>query len=454
MYHSDYNRPPNKWDQESNNWERQVQARRVKKSNKSIVGIALSCALVGGLIGSGSVLLAQNVFRGATVGTTVLYQGLRPETVVALVEPNGQKLEANQIYSYYVNSTVGITTEVVTTNYFGQPVTAAAAGSGFVVSEDGYIMTNHHVIENANSIQVSFVDGTTYDATLVGSEAENDIAILKIDANGLTPVVMGNSDEIQVGEEVVAIGNPLGELTFSMTSGIISAKDRSISLSSNEVMNMIQTDTAINSGNSGGPLFDMYGRVIGLTTAKHSGTSASGSAIIEGLGFAIPVNDIMDMVQDIIEHGYVTGKAYMGITVSTIPLTDAETYGISPGALVQSVDSVSCSAKAGLEKGDIIIGFNDVKIASSADLIEAKKEYKAGETVSLTVERKGQQFKTELTFDEDSPARRQAQAELQAELEAQQVEKNQQSQENQQNTWPNQSDDYFWPFSGMFPWFY
>lgn len=451
MYHSDYNSPKNQWDPDNNNWERQVQSRRMKKSNKSVVGIALVCALVGGLVGSGSVLVAQNLFRSATVGTAVMYQGLRPETAVVQVNPLDEMLTADLIYSYYVNSTVGITTEIVTTNYFGQPVTAAAAGSGFVLSEDGYILTNHHVIEDAKSIQVSFVDGTTYEAMLIGSEAENDVAVLKIESNGLTPVVLGDSDQIRVGEEVVAIGNPLGELTFSMTSGIISAKDRSISLSSNEVMNMIQTDTAINSGNSGGPLFDMYGRVIGITTAKHSGTSASGTAIIEGLGFAVPVNDILEMVQDIIEHGYVTGKAYMGITVSTIPLTDAETYGISPGALVQSVDSASCSAKAGLEKGDIIIGFNDVAITSSADLIEAKKEYKAGETVSLTVERKGQQFKTELTFDEDSPARRQAQAELQAELEAKQVEQNQQSQ---QNTWPSQSDDYFWPFSGMFPWFY
>ena len=237
-----------------------------------------------------------------------------------------------------------------TTNSWGQPVSAAAAGSGFVITNDGYILTNYHVIDGAQSIKVAFVDGTTYDAVLVGGEEENDIAVLKIDATGLTPVIIGDSDNIKVGEQVVAIGNPLGELTYSKTQGIISAKDRSITMQNGEVMNMLQTDTAINSGNSGGPLFDMYGQVIGITSAKLSSSSSTSEATIEGLGFAIPINDIKDMVQDIIAHGYVTGKAYMGITVTTVPERRCPALRHEPGRTGQSVDEF-CAAKAGLRRG-------------------------------------------------------------------------------------------------------
>ena len=342
-----------------------------------------------------------------------------------------------------MGSTVGITTEITTTNVWGQPVSQAAAGSGFVITSDGYILTNYHVIEDADSIQVAFVDGTTYDATLVGGESENDIAVLKINATGLTPVIIGDSDNVKVGEQVVAIGNPLGELTFSMTSGIVSAKDRSITMENGNVMNMIQTDTAINNGNSGGPLFDMYGQVIGITSAKLSGSSSS-EATIEGLGFAIPINDIKDMVTDIMENGYVTGKPYMGITVSTVPESISERYGMSQGALVESVDGSSCAAKAGLEKGDIITGIDGKTVISSAELVEAKKNYKAGDTVTLDVERNGEKLTLTLTFDEDTPERRAAQEEAQA----------QQEQQNEEQSNNSGSGSYFWPFGDLSPWFY
>ena len=319
-----------------------------KKKGGKLVALCLVCAIVGGIAGGAGVAAATGSF---SKDQSTIYEGTRPTTVVDVSNVTGKEpLTAPEIYATYVGSTVGITTEIVTTNGWGQPVSQAAAGSGFVITEDGYILTNYHVIEDADSIQVSFVDGTTYDATLVGGESENDIAVLKIDATGLTPVIIGDSDNVKVGEQVVAIGNPLGELTFSMTSGIVSAKDRSITMENGEVMNMIQTDTAINSGNSGGPLFDMYGQVIGITSAKLSGSSSS-SATIEGLGFAIPINDIKDMVTDIMENGYVTGKPYMGITVSTVPESISERYGMSQGALVESVDESSCAAKAGLEKG-------------------------------------------------------------------------------------------------------
>ena len=177
-------------------------------------------------------------------------------------------------------------------------VQGAAAGSGFVISSDGYIVTNYHVIKDATSIRVAFVDGQTYDAKLVGGEAENDVAVLKIEATGLHALTLGDSDSLVVGEPVYTIGNPLGELTWSLTDGLVSAKDRSVTTSEGQTMNMLQTNTAINSGNSGGPLFNAYGEVVGITSAKLSSNGDSSEASIEGLGFAIPINDVRSMITD------------------------------------------------------------------------------------------------------------------------------------------------------------
>lgn len=412
-----------------------------KKKGGKLVALCLVCAIIGSIAGGAGVGAATGAFAQ---DKTTIYEGTRTPTVVNVSNVTGKDLlTAPEIYATNVGSTVGITTEI-TTNVWGQPVSQAAAGSGFVITSDGYILTNYHVIEDADSIQVAFVDGTTYDATLVGGESENDIAVLKIDATGLTPVIIGDSDNVKVGEQVVAIGNPLGELTFSMTSGIVSAKDRSITMENGNVMNMIQTDTAINNGNSGGPLFDMYGQVIGITSAKLSGSSSS-QATIEGLGFAIPINDIKDMVTDIMENGYVTGKPYMGVTVSTVPESISQRYGMSQGALVESVDESSCAAKAGLQKGDIITAIDGKTVISSAELVEAKKTYKAEDTVTLDVERNGEKLTLTLTFDEDTPERRAAQEEAKAELEEQQQE--------QQSSGSN-SGSYFWPFGDLSPWFY
>ena len=411
-----------------------------KKKGGKLVALCLVCAIIGGIAGGAGVGAATGAFAQ---DKTTIYEGTRTPTVVNVSNVTGKDLlTAPEIYATYVGSTVGITTEITTTNVWGQPVSQAAAGSGFVITSDGYILTNYHVIEDADSIQVAFVDGTTYDATLVGGESENDIAVLKIDATGLTPVIIGDSDNVKVGEQVVAIGNPLGELTFSMTSGIVSAKDRSITMENGNVMNMIQTDTAINNGNSGGPLFDMYGQVIGITSAKLSGSSRS-KATIEGLGFAIPINDIKDMVTDIMENGYVTGKPYMGVTVSTVPESISQRYGMSQGALVESVDESSCAAKAGLQKGDIITAIDGKTVISSAELVEAKKNYKAGDTVTLEVERNGEKLELTLTFDEDNPERRAAQEEAQE----------QQEQQSEQSSNSN-SGSYFWPFGDLSPWFY
>ena len=445
MYYSNDSRGHEPWENPIETTGRPVDdpPRRQKKgSGAKVAALCLVCALVGGMVGGGGVAIATGALDR---GSTTIYEGTRTPTTVSVANITGSELlTAPEIYAAYVGSTVGITTEIVTTNGWGQPVSSAAAGSGFVITQDGYILTNYHVIEDANSIQVAFVDGTTYDAELVGGEEENDIAVLKINATGLTPVIIGDSDNVRVGEQVVAIGNPLGELTYSMTQGIISARDRSITMENGEVMNMLQTDTAINSGNSGGPLFDMYGQVIGITSAKLSGSSSS-SATIEGLGFAIPINDVKDMVADIMENGYVTGKPYLGITVSTVPQTVAERYGISQGALVESVDPASCAAAAGLQEGDIITALNGTTVVSSAELIEQKKNYQAGDTVTMEVERDGASLTLTLTFDEDTPERRAAQEEV---LEQQQQETQQQEQQN------SGGYDFFWPFGDLSPWFY
>ena len=455
MYYSNDSRGHEPWENPIETTGRPVDdpPRRQKKGGGAkVAALCLVCALVGGMVGGGGVAIATGALDR---GSTTIYEGTRTPTTVSVANITGSELlTAPEIYAAYVGSTVGITTEIVTTNGWGQPVSSAAAGSGFVITQDGYILTNYHVIEDANSIQVAFVDGTTYDAELVGGEEENDIAVLKINATGLTPVIIGDSDNVRVGEQVVAIGNPLGELTYSMTQGIISARDRSITMENGEVMNMIQTDTAINSGNSGGPLFDMYGQVIGITSAKLSGSSSaklsgssSSSATIEGLGFAIPINDVKDMVTDIIENGYVTGKPYLGITVSTVPESVSERYGMSQGALVESVDPNSCAATAGIQEGDIITALNGTTVISSAELIEEKKNYSAGDTVTVEVERDGEKQTLSLTFDEDTPERRAAQEEA---LEQQQQE----NQQNEQNSSGNSGSDFFWPFGNLSPWFY
>ena len=237
-----------------------------------------------------------------------ILHGVRENSVIKVVDvPAGELMTPAEVYAANVNSTVGITTSV-TTNFWGYQSTSAA--SGFIISDDGYILTNFHVIEESDSISVSMYNGDSYDATLTGYDEGNDIAVLKIEAEGVAPVILGDSDNLNVGDSVVAIGNPLGELTFSLTSGAVSAKDREVAFSNNRSMNLLQTDCAINSG---GALFNLYGEVIGVANAKYSASSGS-SASIDNIGFAISINSIMNIVESVIEKGYIS-KPYIGISV-------------------------------------------------------------------------------------------------------------------------------------------
>ncbi|MBP1737227.1 MAG: Serine protease, DegP/HtrA, do-like [Oscillospiraceae bacterium] len=372
---------------------------KIKKRWPGVVALCLVCALLGGAAGVGGSLLVSG-----NASSSVLNVSDRvPTTSVAVANVDGQtEYTLSEIYDTYVNSCVAIQAGS-TTNIWGQEVSTASSGSGFVITSDGYILTNYHVIEGASSISVLFNDGSKYDATLIGSEEENDIAVLKIDATGLTPVVIGDSSQAEVGETVCTIGNPLGELTFSLTDGVVSALNRTVTYSDGSSINMIQTNCTINSGNSGGPLFNTYGEVIGITSAKYSSSSySSSSASIEGLGFAIPINDVTDAVTSIMENGYVTGKAYLGISVGSVS-SEAQNYGVPSGAYVASVTSGSCAETAGIQKGDIITKVDDTTITSSSDLSAAKNKYKAGDTATFTIYRDGQTLTVSVTFDEEQP---------------------------------------------------
>ena len=359
-----------------------------------IASLALVCALLGGLVGGGTAYLVSN---SSNSDTTEVNVSNRKPTEIQLKTVDGKNpMTDAELYAANVNSVVSINVSA-TTNYFGQTVQTAASGTGFFITEDGYILTNHHVISDASSVKVTLYNGETYDAKVIGSDEDYDIAVLKIDVTGATPVVLGDSSKVAIGESVAAVGNPLGELTFSMSEGIVSCVNRAINVDGTP-FNMIQVDCSINPGNSGGPLFNSYGEVIGIVSAKYSSYS---NTTVEGIGFAIPINDVVSLVKDIMTNGYVTNKAYMGITPQTMNAQMAQQYryDVTEGVFVCSVDPDSAAAKAGLKLGDVITKMDDTDITSYEDLVAAKKSYSAGDTVTLTVYREGKTIEVELTFD-------------------------------------------------------
>ena len=315
------------------------------------------------------------------------------DTTNVIVTVDG--MSASQIYEKNINSVVAVTC-TISTGGFGQNSLGTSAGSGFIISEDGYVVTNYHVVEGATSVNITLANGSKYACQIKGYDATNDVAVLKAEATGLTPVTIGKSSELKVGDPVVAIGNALGTLSFSLTTGNISGMDREIS-TDGSIMNMLQTDTAINSGNSGGPLFNVKGEVIGITTAKYSGTTSSGASI-EGISFAIPMDDVAGLIADLREHGYVTG-AYLGISVSDVDPT-AQAYGIPAGAYVREVVPGYCAAAAGLRAGDIIVELGGYDVTSLNTLSRALRNFKAGDTSTITVWREGQEIILTVTFDE------------------------------------------------------
>ncbi len=365
-----------------------------KHGHGKIIALALVVSLLAGAVGAGGVLAISGAAGGDS--HSQILEGVRPDTTidVATIDTSKQMTPA-EVYAQNVASTVGITTSI-TTNFFGFTTTSAASGSGFIFSDDGYILTNYHVIEDSNSIKVSTYDGSSYDAQLIGYDESNDIAVLKIEAEGLSPVVLGDSDNLNVGDSVVAIGNPLGELTFSLTSGVVSALDRQVTLSSNVTMDLIQTDCAINSGNSGGPLFNLYGEVIGITNAKYS--SSGSGASIDNIGFAIPINHILNIVTSIIEDGYIA-KPYIGVSVLTVS-EETQSYGLPAGAAVKSVAEDSPAEKAGIQVNDIITAANGTEISSSDQLVDLVSSLYDGAELKLSIYRQGEELELTVTVGE------------------------------------------------------
>ena len=376
-----------------------------KKSGVKVTALLLACALVGGGAGFGGAALARSVGVG---GGTAIHQSDRTVQEVTVKKVTGQTLMTPaEVYASTVGSVVSINCSAVSTNIFGQRVESASSGSGFVITQDGYIVTNHHVVASASSVKVTMYDGKEYSAAVVGSDSDYDVAVLKVETTGLQPVTLGNSADVNVGDTVLAIGNPLGELTFSMSQGIVSCCDRAITVSGTP-FNMIQVDASINPGNSGGPLMNLYGEVVGIVSAKYSSYS---NTAVEGLGFAIPIGDVQAVITDIMENGQITSKPSMGITAGTMTRQMATQYQIDKdnGVFVYSVDKGGAGEKAGLRMGDVITKVDSMKITSMEDLTAAKKGHRAGDTVTVIYYRDGQNYSTELTFDAKTESTQQEQ---------------------------------------------
>jgi len=368
----------------------------VEMTTKKVVTLALCCSLIGGGLGFGGASLIGS--SGQNQNSTTVLEGQRTTAAINVAQIDTSKeLTPAENYAANVGSTVGITTEI-TTNFWGFQTTSAASGSGFILTADGYILTNYHVVEGSNSIKVTTYDDTAYDAMVVGYDESNDIAVLKIDAQGLTPVVLGDSDTMNVGDTVMAIGNPLGELTFSQTVGTVSALDREVTFSNGLTMDLIQTDCAINSGNSGGALFNSYGEVVGITNAKSSGNGSSSSASVDNIGFAIPINHVRGIVESIIEKGYIA-KPFIGVSVMDVS-EETQSYGLPQGAAVKAVTEDSPAEKAGLQINDIITKANDTEITESDDLVDLVKSCEPGDSLLLTVYRSGDTLELTVTVAE------------------------------------------------------
>lgn len=333
-----------------------------------------------------------------------LLSGINTETKVDIpgassFVSSGEALTKEEVAAIVSPSIVGISNLAIPYNSYLNLNSLQGTGSGIIISTEGYIVTNNHVIDNANKIRVTLSSGDEVDAKLIGKDPQTDIAVIKIDPKGLdlTAVTFGSSSALSVGEEVIAIGNPLGlTLSGSVTHGIVSALNRKLTVEG-VTYNLIQTDAAINSGNSGGALLNCRGEVIGINSVKIASDG------VEGLGFAIPIDDVRGIIEDLINVGYVKGRPSIGVNIVEVTPQLAYYYNLSStyGLFVNDVITGSSADVAGIEVGDIIIAFNGKKIETSAQLIEERDKYKAGDTVEITVDREGRQKNISVKLQED-----------------------------------------------------
>ena len=373
-----------------------------KRVARSAVALVLAAAMgfAGGFVGakfggSGKVVI-QQVAPSSTANSSD-----SADSSITAASSSGSSLTTEQVADLVSPSVVVITTEQVVYSqwsWYGQNQVESGAGSGVIISSDGYILTCAHVVDGASTITVTIGD-KDYTATLVGEDTTSDIAVIKIDADGLTPATVGNSDSLKVGQSVMAVGNPLGELGGTVTGGMISALNRSVTIqgsSSVNTMSLIQMDASVSPGNSGGGLFTMNGELVGIVNAKSSSSDA------EGLGFAIPINDAIKVAQELLENGYVTGRPYLGITY--LAVTDAQTasqLGVNAyGVYVVEVVKGGPAEKAGLQAGDRIVSVDGTEIASKDDLGTLMQKHAAGDTLSITIARDGQMQTVNVTLGE------------------------------------------------------
>lgn len=344
---------------------------------------------------SSSQTMMKNTANSSDNGTNVT---TTQHTTADTTGTGSGTLTVSQIAAQTANSVVEITTEATSYDMYMRQSVTEGAGSGVILTTDGYIVTNNHVIKGASKITVTLKDGTSYPATLVGTDSQGDIAVIKIDATGLQPAVIGDSSELQVGDMAVAVGNPLGQLGGTVTDGIISALDREIDLDG-KTMTLLQTNAAINPGNSGGGLFNDKGELIGIVVAKSSGSG------IEGLGFAIPINTAKDLIDQIMQYGYVKGRIDLGMT--TVDVSNAQIammYRLSStGVYIDEVTEGSNAEAAGFRSGDLILSFNGEEISTGEDLEKAIQNCSVGDTVEIIIVRNGQKYSGNLTLEESKP---------------------------------------------------
>lgn len=369
-----------------------------KPASKGFVAAMLVAAIIlGGGAGFGGSMLASSLNNNSSSSVKIKQASANSTSTTSNAALSGT---TSEIVKKTADSVVEIATESVVTGGFAQQYVQQGAGSGVIISEDGYIITNYHVIEGAENITVTLRDGaTSYKAKIIGSDEDNDIALLKVDATGLSAATMGNSSDLAVGDYVVAIGNPLGQLGGTVTDGIISALARQVTVEGKS-MTLLQHNAQISPGNSGGGLFNSNGELIGIVNAKDSATE------VEGIAFAIPINNVLDIIDDLKTYGYVKGKVDLGMELTDITSDDsAFYYGLSnTGCYVLSVTSGSNAEKAGFMRGDMITAVNGTSVSSKSDIQTALKDSKVGDTVTFTVTRSGKTANLKLTLAEYSPS--------------------------------------------------
>ena len=351
--------------------------------NKIITTVGI--ILLSGVVGFGTGYAGSHLSNNANV--TIQQQTNKSNSGTVQVS------DVSDIVEKCKDSVVVITTESVSSgnSIFGQYV-SQGAGSGVIISKDGYIVTNNHVVSGATSLKVTTTDGTEYDASVVGKDSQTDLAVIKVDANNLQAATLGDSDILQVGDPAIAIGNPLGELGGTVTTGIISATDRQITID-DETMTLLQTDAAINPGNSGGGLFNADGNLIGIVNAKESSTG------IEGLGFAIPITPAQDIITELMQNGSVTSRPALNVSLYDYTSNNQGQYSkYEDGCYIVQIVKNGAADKAGLKQNDRILSFDGEQIQSTSDVKNVLKKHKIGDTVKMVVERDSKKVSVEITL--------------------------------------------------------